>query len=152
MTMRQMTARLSAGIRGRVVLPDDAGWDEARRSWNLSVDQHPAAVVEAAGAEDVQAVLRSGLRVAPQATGHGSEALPDLEGAVLLKTSHLREVSLDGGVVRAGAGALAGDVAVAAAGDGRAPVLGLAPGVGVTGLALGGGNGWLSRAYGLTCN
>src|SRR5215207_4315288 len=107
MTMRQMEARLLDGVRGRVVLPDDAGWDEARRSWNLSVDQRPAAVVEAAGAEDVQAVLRSGLRVAPQTTGHGSEALPDLGGAVLLKTSRLRDVTVDGSVVRAGAGALA---------------------------------------------
>src|SRR3954467_9529375 len=90
MTMRQMEARLLDEVRGRVVLPGDTGWDEARRSWNLSVDQRPAAVVEAAGAEDLQAVMRSGLRVAPQATGHGSEALPDLEGAVLLKTSHMR--------------------------------------------------------------
>ncbi len=150
--MRQMEARLLDGVRGRVVLPDDAGWDEARRSWNLSVDQRPAAVVEAAGVEDVQAVLRSGLRVAPQATGHGSAALPDLDGAILLKTTHLRDVSVDGGVVRAGAGALAGAVAAAAGEHGLAPVLGLAAGVGVTGLALGGGTGWLSRAHGLTCN
>jgi len=70
----------------RVLRPGDAGWDEARRPWNLSVDQRPAAVVEATSPEDVQAVLRSGMRVAPQATGHGSELLPDLEGAVLLKT------------------------------------------------------------------
>lgn len=63
MTMRQMQARLLDGVRGRVVPPDDAGWDDARRSWNLSVDHRPAA--------DVQAVLRSGLRAAPQATGHG---------------------------------------------------------------------------------
>ena len=150
--MRQMHARLLDGVRGRVVLPDDAGWDEARRSWNLSVDQRPAAVVEAAGAEDVQAVLRSGLRVAPQATGHGSEGLPDLDGVVLLKTSRLRDVTVDGGVVRAGAGALAGDVAAAAGEHELAPVLGLAASVGVAGLALGGGTGWLSRAHGLTCN
>jgi hypothetical protein len=44
--MRQLEARLLDGVRGRVVLPDDAGWDEARRSWNLSVDQRAAAVVE----------------------------------------------------------------------------------------------------------
>jgi hypothetical protein len=149
MTMRQ---RRLDGVRGRVVLPGDAGWDEARRAWNLSVDQRPAAVVEAAGAEDVQAVLRAGARMAVQATGHGSEGLPDLEGTVLLKTSRLREVTVDGGVVRAGAGALAGDVAAAAGAHGLAPVLGLAPTVGVTGLALGGGTGWLSRAHGLTCN
>ncbi len=151
MTVRRIQARLRDGVSGRLVLPGDAGWDDARRSWNLSVDQRPAAVVEAAGAEDVAVVLRSGLRVAAQATGHGSEGLPDLEGAVLLKTSLLREVSVDGDVVRAGAGALAGDVAAAAGEHGLAPVLGLAPSVGVAGLALGGGTGWLSRAYGLTC-
>ena len=117
-----------------------------------SVDQRPAAVVEAAGVEDVQAVLRSGMRVAPQATGHGSELLPDLEGAVLLKTSRLRDVTVEDGIVRAGAGALAGDIAAAAGEHGLAPVLGLAAGVGATGLALGGGTGWLSRAYGLACN
>src|SRR4051794_13868166 len=139
MTMRQIEARLLDGVRGRVGLPDDADWDEARRSWNLSVDQRPAAVVEVAGPEDVQVVVRSGLRVAAQATGHGSEGLPDLEGAVLLKTSRLRDVSVDGGVVHAGAGAVAADVAAAAGEHGLAPVLGLAPSVGVAGLAIGGG-------------
>ncbi|WP_037410382.1 FAD-binding protein [Candidatus Solirubrobacter pratensis] len=139
-------------IEGRAVLPGDAAWDEARRSWNLAVDQRPAAVVEAAGPADVQALLRAGVRVAPQATGHGSELLGPLDDVVLLKTSRLREVSMSGAVLRAGAGALAGAAADAASAHGRAPVLGLAAGVGVAGLALGGGTGWLSRAYGLACN
>src|SRR5215208_1114104 len=143
MTMRQIEARLLDGVRGRVVLPDDAGWDEARASWNLSVDQRPAAVVEAAGVEDVQAVVRlaagEGLRVAPQATGHGSEALGSLDQAILLKTSALRGIAVDPEkrAARVGAGALAGDVGAAAAEHGLAPVLGLAPTVGVTGLTLG---------------
>src|SRR3954454_8862088 len=139
-------------IEGRAVLPGDAAWDEARRSWNLAVDQRPAAVVEAAGPADVQALLRAGGRVAARATGHGSELLGPLDDMVLLKTSRLREVSMSGAVLRAGAGALAGAAADAASAHGRAPVLGLAAGVGVAGLALGGGTGWLSRAYGLACN
>jgi FAD/FMN-containing dehydrogenase len=139
-------------IEGRTVLPGDAAWDEARRSWNLAVDQLPAAVVEAAGPGDVQALLRAGLSVAPQATGHGSELLGPLDDVVLLKTSRMREVSVAGGFVRAGAGALAREAADAAAEHGLAPVLGLAASVGVTGLVLGGGTGWLSRAYGLACN
>ncbi|HEX6024396.1 MAG TPA: hypothetical protein VFZ00_20575, partial [Solirubrobacter sp.] len=52
MTLRQMLN----GIDGRVVLPGEPGWDAARASWNLAVDQRPAAVVEAASVEDVQAV------------------------------------------------------------------------------------------------
>src|SRR4051812_50121506 len=97
MTPRQLD------VRGRVVLPGDADWDQARRSWNLSVDQRPAAVVEAAGVEDVQAVLRSGLRVAPPSTGHGSEGLPGPQGAGPLETSPPRGGAGDARFVRAGA-------------------------------------------------
>jgi FAD/FMN-containing dehydrogenase len=151
-------AELRDGIRGAVVLPGDEGWDDARRGWNLSVDQRPAAVVEAAGPEDVQAAVRfaarGGLRIAPQSTGHGSEVLDALEGALLLKTSRMRSVSVDpdAGLARVDAGARAGDVAGVAGAHGLAPVLGLSPTVGVTGLALAGGVGWLSRAHGLAAN
>jgi FAD/FMN-containing dehydrogenase len=149
---------LDATVRGRVTMPGDEGWDDARRSWNLSVDQRPDAVVEAAGSEDVQAVVRfareQGLRVAPQATGHGSEALGSLDGAILLKTSAMRAVAVDpeSRVARVQAGARAGEVADAAGAHGLAPVLGLASTVGAVGLALGGGTGWLSRAHGLTAS
>jgi FAD/FMN-containing dehydrogenase len=154
-----MTTREAfSAVHGRVTLPGDPGWDAARRSWNLSVDQRPVAVVEPTSAADVQAVVRTaacdGLRVAPQATGHGSEALGPLDGAVLLKLSALRAVTAHAGaeVARVEAGARAGEVADAAGTHGLAPVLGLAPTVGVTGLALGGGTGWLSRVHGLTAN
>lgn len=147
---------LRGAVRGRVTGPGDPGWDVARRSWNLSVDQRPRAVVHADGADDVAAVVRlarrAGLRVAPQATGHGAEALSALDDAILLHTSAMRGVAVDSGVVRAEAGAVAGQVADAAAEHHLAPALGLAATVGVTGLALGGGTGWLSRAHGLTAN
>jgi FAD/FMN-containing dehydrogenase len=149
---------LRSDVRGRVTTADEPEWDTARGSWNLSVDQRPAAVAEPVDAGDVQAVVRfaarNRLRIAPQATGHGSESLGALDGAILLKTSALRGVTVDpqSGIARAGAGALAGEVADAAGRHGRAPVLGLSPTVGVTGLALGGGTGWLSRAYGLTAD
>jgi FAD/FMN-containing dehydrogenase len=155
-----MTIRteLPSTLRDRVTLPGDPGWDAARRSWNLAVDQNPAAVVEPATPEDVQAVIRfaaaNGFRVAPQATGHGSESLPPLDGALLLKTSAMRKVEVepDEGIARVEAGARAGEVADAAGEHHLAPVLGLAATVGVVGLALGGGTGWLSRAYGLAAN
>ena len=149
---------LQETIRGRVTVPGDEGWDDARRAWNLSVDQRPDAVVEAAGEEDVRAVVRFArereLRVAPQATGHGSEALGPLDGAILLKTSAMRGVAVDPAsrTARVEAGARAAEVAEAAGAHGLAPALGLAPTVGVVGLALGGGTGWLSRAHGLTAN
>jgi FAD/FMN-containing dehydrogenase len=148
----------SLDLAGRLVLPADADWDQARTGWNLAIDQRPAAVVEAASVADVQATVRAaraaGLRVAPQATGHGSEALGALDGAILLKLSALHAVTIDpaAGTARVEAGALAGDVAAAAGEHRLAPALGLAPSVGVAGLTLGGGLGWLSRTHGLACN
>ena len=149
---------LGEQLHGTLTLPGEPDWDSVRRCWNLAADQRPEAVVEAADVDDIEAVIgfaaRAGLRVAPQATGHGSIPLPSLEGAVLLKTSRLGRVAATPEVraVSVQAGALAGEAARAAGEHRCAPTLGLAPNVGVVGLALAGGIGWLSRSFGLACN
>lgn len=78
-------------VRGRVLLPGDDGFDQARRPWNLAVDQAVPAVVEAADAADVAAVVRfardRGTAVSAQPNGHG--ATTNLDGAVLLRTHRL---------------------------------------------------------------
>src|SRR5919198_1180134 len=122
-----MTTSLQESIRGRLTLPSDPGWDEARRMWNLSVDLRPAAIADVASPQDVQEVVRlaarDGLRVAPQSTGHGSEALGPLDDTVLLKTSGLRGVVIrpEARTVRVGAGVLAGEAAAAAGKHGLPP-------------------------------
>jgi FAD/FMN-containing dehydrogenase len=149
---------LHDAVQGAVFLPGEEEWDRARASWNLAVDQRPAAVLEAESVEDVQAAMRfattHGLRVAPQATGHGSETLGSLEGALLLKTSRLRWVDIDSsaGVARIGPGTLASQIADAASAHRLSPVLGLAAVVGAVGFSLNGGVGWLSRRHGFGCN
>ena len=149
---------LREDLAGGVTLPGDPVWDAARRAWNLAVDQRPVAVSEVASADDVAAVVRfaraGGLRVAPQGTGHGAGSLGPRDGTILLRTARLRDVAIDPAtrVARLGAGVLAEEVARAAGAHGLAPVLGLAPTVGVTGLTLGGGIGWLGRAHGLGAN
>jgi FAD/FMN-containing dehydrogenase len=68
--------------------PDDEGWDEARRAWNLAVDQRPAVVAVPLTDSDVVAIVNfareEGLRVAPQGTGHGAGALASLENTILV--------------------------------------------------------------------
>jgi FAD/FMN-containing dehydrogenase len=152
--MTSPVASLQDIMRGRVILPGEPGWDDARAAWNLSADQRPSAVVQAADADDIAAVLRAGCRVAPQATGHGAEALGPLDETVLLKTSGLSGVSVDPGarLARVEAGVRAADAAAAAAAHGLAPVLGFAGTVGVVGLTLSGGTGWLSRRHGLAAS
>ncbi|HSS91096.1 MAG TPA: FAD-binding protein, partial [Streptosporangiaceae bacterium] len=141
-----------------IVTRGDPGWDEARRAWNLAVDQRPAAVAVPRSVDDAAAAVgfarRRGLRVAAQGTGHGAAALGPLAGTVLVKTHAMRRVSIDPAarIARAEAGARWGDVVEAAARHGLAALAGSSPNVGVAGYTLGGGMSWLGRAYGLSAN
>ncbi|MFD9939910.1 FAD-binding oxidoreductase [Nonomuraea sp. NPDC059022] len=140
---------------GPTHLPGDPGYDGGRWTWNQAVDQRPAVVAEALGAEDVRAALLAarerGLPLTVQATGHGTLAPAD--GGLLLKTTRMAGVEVD--PVRRVAvvepGAVWEDVLSAAAAHGLAPLAGV-PSVGVTGYTLGGGAGWLSRLYGLAAD
>ena len=149
---------LTAMVAGDVFVPDDAGYDDARRAWDLAVDQRPAVVVFAESAVDVGRAMRfarsHGMRVAPQGTGHGALPLEQLEGAMLLKTSRMRGVDIfpDSRTARAEAGAEWEDVVAPAGERGLAALAGTSPNVGVTGYTLGGGIGWLARRYGLAAN
>ena len=149
---------LRAAIAGQVLVPRQAGYDQARQAWNLAVDQRPAVVVEAGSAADVARAVRyaraHGIRIAPQGTGHGAGPLEPLDGAMLLRTTRMRNVSIDPAArtARAEAGAVWQDVTVPAAQHGLAALAGNAATVGVTGYTLGGGLGWLARRYGLAAN
>ena len=141
-----------------ILMPGDPGWDDARRAWNLAVDQHPAAVAEPRSVQDVADVVRfarqHGLRVAAQGTGHNAAPLGLLADTILVKTTAMRQVSVDPAarIARAEAGAVWLDVAEAAAPHGLAALAGSAPNVGVVGSTIGGGMSWLGRAYGLAAN
>jgi hypothetical protein len=149
---------LKSRLRDRVVGPEDRGWDEARRAWNLAVDQHPAAVARPESAEDVVAAVevarQNGLRVAPQGTGHGASPRASLEGSVLLDMSRMNAVEIDpeGRRARLEAGAQWQHVVPPAAQHGLAALSGTAPDVCATGYLVGGGVGWMVRRYGLACN
>src|SRR3954447_4153669 len=145
-------------VAGDVAFPGDADWDDARKAWNLAVDQHPTAVVLAESVDDVIATVHfaraHGLQIAPQGTGHGACSLPSLDNTILLKTSRLRRVEIDARARRARveAGALWADVVAPAAEQGFVVLHGSSPDVGVVGYTLGGGIGWLARSRGLAAN
>ena len=83
-------AALRTRLPGEVYGPADAGYDGARRPWNLAVDQRPAAVALPVTDSDVQAIVdfarTEGLHVAAQATGHGASALASLDRTILIST------------------------------------------------------------------
>jgi len=141
-----------------LVLPHDPGWNEARRAWNLAVDQQPAAVALPESAEDVARVIRwarsRGLRVAPQGTGHNAAAMGSLAHTVLVKTERMRGIEIDpeARIARVEAGVLWAEVSEAAAEHGLAALAGSSPDVGVVGYSLGGGISWLARRHGLAAH
>src|SRR3954447_19940823 len=140
------------------VFPDDPRYDDARSSFNLLVDQRPAAVAFPTDAREVADAVahaqRSGLRVAPQATAHNQAPLGAMEDLLLLNVSRLQDVRVDPGArtVRVGAGVKWDRVAPRLSAHGLAGLHGSSPDVGLAGYSLGGGMGWLSRKHGLQTN
>jgi FAD/FMN-containing dehydrogenase len=141
-----------------LVTPSAPGWDDARRTFNLLVDQRPAAVAVPADEREVAAAVAHaaarGLRVAPQATGHNAGPLGSLDGTLIVNTSKLAGVSIDAGArrVRVGAGTRWRDVVPQLSQLGLAALHGSSPDVGLAGYSLGGGIGWLARKYGMQAN
>ena len=149
---------ISAAPAITIVMPGDPGWDDARRAWNLAVNQRPAAVALPASAQDVAEAVRfarsRGLRVAAQGTGHNARPLGSLEDTLLVKLTRMRRVTINpvARIARAEAGAVWHEVVDAADGHGLAALAGSAPDVGVVGYTIGGGISWLGRSYGLAAN
>jgi FAD/FMN-containing dehydrogenase len=149
---------LRARFSGPLNAPGDAGYDDARAAWNLTADQRPVLVAEPRTADDVVALVRfareHGLRVAPQGTGHNAPARAGVDGSILLNTRLMRGVEIDfeGRSARVEAGALCADLTAPASELGLAALAGSSPDVGLVGYTLGGGIGWLARAFGMCCN
>ena len=153
-------AELRAALGDRALLRGDAGYDVARTPWNLAVAQHPFAVVIPESAQDVVDVVRaatlSGLRIAPQSTGHGAGALSDTDLAhtVLVSLRTLRGVTVDpeARTARVLGGSLWNDVLEAAAPHGLTALHGSAGDVSVVGYSLSGGLSFYARRHGLAVN
>jgi FAD/FMN-containing dehydrogenase len=137
-----------------ITLPDDPGYDDARRAWNLAADQYPAAVAQVESADDIVLAVRharaNGLHVTAQGTGHGALSYGDLSDTLLIRTERMRGVEIDAEnrVARVEAGAQWQDVVPVAAEHGLAALHGSAHDVGVVGYTLGGGLSFYGRRYG----
>jgi FAD binding domain/Berberine and berberine like len=147
--------RVAPALEGKIFFPADEGFGEARRAWNLSVDQRPATVVFPESAHDVAAAVlfaaRHGCRVAAQGTGHNAAPLGPLGDTVLVKTERMRGIRIDSRrrAARVEAGVVWHEAVHAAAGHGLATLAGSSPDVGVAGYTLGGGMSFLGRKHGL---
>jgi FAD/FMN-containing dehydrogenase len=151
-------AALQRHVRGDVLAPGESGYEEARTLWNARVDRRPTAIVRAADADDVAAAVRVARErahpVSVKAGGHHVSGRALADGAVTIDLSRLDGVEVDPQTrrVSVGAGARWGAVDAATEAHGLAVPGGQDPNIGVAGLTLGGGVGWLSRQHGLACD
>ncbi|WP_328764647.1 FAD-binding oxidoreductase [Streptomyces sp. NBC_00272] len=150
-------AALARGIDGRVVLPGDRDYPEARQLFQPRYDAvAPGAVAYPAHAADVAVCLdfarRSAVPLVPRGGGHSYAGWSTNSGGLVVDVGAMAGLTVEGSGVRIGAGARLGDVNRTLAGRGMGLPTGLCPTVGIAGLTLGGGLGLASRAYGTTCD
>jgi FAD/FMN-containing dehydrogenase len=148
--------RLRPDLVGRVIAPDDAEYDKARAVFYGGIDRRPAAIVRPGDATQVAAVVSAaregGLELAVRSGGHSIAGHSVSEGGVVLDLSDMRglEIDREGRTASAQTGLTAGEYTKIAGAQGLATGFGDTGSVGIGGLTLGGGVGYLSRAYGLT--
>lgn len=147
---------LSDALHGRLLLPQDQGYDEARRLASARFDKHPGLIVQATGAADVRCAINfareHGLLLAIKSGGHSDFGISSCDGGMMIDLSPMRAVRVDAAAKRAwvAAGSLAGLIDHETVSQGLAVPLGGSATVGIGGLATGGGFGRLSRQFGLT--
>ncbi|MFM0074295.1 FAD-binding oxidoreductase [Paraburkholderia sediminicola] len=147
---------LKAAIRGELLWPGDAGFDEARSIWNAMIDRHPALILRCAGVADVRrgvAFARdNNLPLAVHGGGHNIAGTALCDDGLVIDLSPMKSVFIDPVAQRAYVepGATLADFDHEAQAFGLATPLGINSTTGVAGLTLGGGFGWLSRRYGMT--
>jgi FAD/FMN-containing dehydrogenase len=149
---------LRASLRGELILPSDTGYENARQVWNGMIDRRPALIVRCSGAADVIRAVgfarEQGLPVAVRGGGHNVAGNATCDGGIVIDLGLMRGVRVDPRrrTMWAEAGCRWGDVDDEAWMHGLAMPGGAVSTTGIAGLTLGGGVGWLSRRFGLTCD
>ncbi len=147
---------LRSHLKGEVIGPDDAAYNEARQVFFKGVDRRPAAVARVAGADDVARVVtlarESGLELAVRSGGHSRAGYGTSEGGLVIDLSGMRalDIAADGKTAWVETGITAGEYTNLVGERGRATGLGDTGSVGIGGITLAGGIGFLVRKNGLT--
>ena len=147
---------LRGGVTGQVIVPSDAGYDDARRVWNGNVDRRPALVVRCSGVADVQFAVgfarERQLLVSVRGGGHSAPGYGTNDGGIVIDLSAMRGIRVDPTARRARAqgGVLWRELDRETQAFGLATTGGTVSNTGIGGLSLGGGLGWLMGKHGLT--
>lgn len=155
-TQTSAIRQLRAGVQGQVITADDADYDAARAVFYGGIDRRPAAIVRVTNAQDVAQVVNfareNGVELAVRSGGHSVAGHGVSEGGIVLDLSAMKQLDIDVEQRTAWAetGLTAGEYTAAAGAHGLATGFGDTASVGIGGITLGGGVGFLVRKYGLT--
>jgi len=147
---------LSATLRGRIVQPEDADYDSARRVYNAMIDRYPGLIVQCRDVADVMRCVdfarEQSLLLAVRGGGHNGGGLGTCDQGLVIDLRHLKGIRVDprSRTVRVEGGCTWAEVDHATHAFGMAVPCGIISTTGVGGLTLGGGLGHLTRKYGLT--
>lgn len=156
MLLKNDVAQFRSQLRGSLIEPDDAGYEQARTVYNAMISRKPRLIAQCLDAADVMAAVRFGrehdLLVSIRGGGHNAGGLGICDDGLVIDLSLMRYIRVDPvtRMVRVGGGCRWGDVDHATHAFGLAVPSGIISTTGVGGLTLGGGLGHLTRKYGLT--
>jgi len=154
----EVYSSLRERFQGDLLLPGDAAYEASRGIWNGMFDRRPGLIARCANVIDVQSTVRAassaGLLTAVRCGGHSLAGFSTCDGGMVLDLSHMRQVTVDPDARRArfAGGCLLGSIDTATQKVGLIFPSGVVSHTGAGGLVLGGGTGWLTRKFGLSCD
>jgi hypothetical protein len=152
--------KLRNSLQGQLILPGDGAYDDAKRLFfrNPTIEKSPRMIARCKLPDDIARCVEFGRRhdllLAVRAGGHSFAGWSTCEDGLVIDVSPMKGIAVDpvNQTAQAGSGVLAHELVEATRPHGLAPVLGECPTVGISGLTLGGGLGWLSGKYGAACD
>ena len=157
-TGEEVYSSLREQFKGDLLLPGAAAYEASRGIWNGMFDRKPGLIARCADVNDVQSAIRAAsaarLLTAVRCGGHSLAGFSTCDGGMVIDLSRMRQVTVDPEArsARFAGGCLLGSIDTATQKAGLVFPSGVVSHTGAGGLVLGGGTGWLTRRFGLSCD
>jgi len=156
--INDLYSALKKNFKGDLVRPGDPAYEQVHVIWNSLAARRPGLIARCAETSDVQGAVRAasaaGILTAIRCGGHSLAGFSTCDGGLVIDLSKMRQVVVDSGSrqARIAGGCLLGSIDVATQKAGLVFPSGVVSHTGASGLILGGGTGWLTRRFGLSCD
>src|SRR6201997_918912 len=154
----EVYSSLRRDFKGDLLRPGQSGYEDARVIWNGMVARKPGIIARCVDVRDVQSAVRAasetGILSAVRCGGHSLAGFSTCDGGLVIDLTGMRQVTVDPEARRAriAGGCLLGSIDCATQKAGLVFPSGVVSHTGASGLILGGGTGWLTRRFGLSCD